>query len=399
MVKRKQYLDKLIKLKDKQVIKVVTGVRRCGKSTLLLQFQEYLREQGVDGEQIIFLNLEKLENEPLLEYHALYDYITERLAPGRMTYIFLDEIQNVPGFEKAVDSLFAMEWTDIYITGSNARMLSGELATLLSGRYVEIQMLPLSFAEYYTLVGGDRREAWNAYFVSGGFPYTAYIEEEDIRRDYLQGIYHTVLLKDIVERKRIQDVTLLESVVRFLFDNVGNIVSSKKIADSLTSYGRKTTSATVENYIRALEESFILYKAGRYDVKGKQYLKSLEKYYLVDQGLRGLLSGSSGRDIGHVLENIVYLELLRRGYQVQVGKVGNQEIDFVAGKGSDRIYYQVAASILDEQTYQREIAPLKMVHDHYPKYIVTMDEVPMGEDGIRQVNVVEFLLGEGSIES
>lgn len=399
MVKRKQYLDKLIKLKDKQVIKVVTGVRRCGKSTLLLQFQEYLREQGVDGEQIIFLNLEKLENEPLLEYHALYDYITERLAPGRMTYIFLDEIQNVPGFEKAVDSLFAMEWTDIYITGSNARMLSGELATLLSGRYVEIQMLPLSFAEYYTLVGGDRREAWNAYFVSGGFPYTAYIEEEDIRRDYLQGIYHTVLLKDIVERKRIQDVTLLESVVRFLFDNVGNIVSSKKIADSLTSYGRKTTSATVENYIRALEESFILYKAGRYDVKGKQYLKSLEKYYLVDQGLRGLLSGSSGRDIGHVLENIVYLELLRRGYQVQVGKVGNQEIGFVAGKGSDRIYYQVAASILDEQTYQREIAPLKMVHDHYPKYIVTMDEVPMGEDGIRQVNVVEFLLGEGSIES
>lgn len=394
MVKRKQYLDKLIKLKDKQVIKVVTGVRRCGKSTLLLQFQEYLRKEGVDGEQIIFLNLEKMENEPLLEYHALYDYITERLAPGRMTYIFLDEIQNVPGFEKAVDSLFAMEWTDIYITGSNARMLSGELATLLSGRYMEIQMLPLSFAEYYTLVGGDRREAWNAYFVSGGFPYTAYIEEEDIRRDYLQGIYHTVLLKDIVERKRIQDVTLLESVVRFLFDNVGNIVSSKKIADSLTSYGRKTTSATVENYIRALEESFILYKAGRYDVKGKQYLKSLEKYYLVDQGLRGLLSGSGGRDIGHVLENIVYLELLRRGYQVQVGKVGNQEIDFVAGKGSDRVYYQVAASILDEQTYQREIAPLKMVHDHYPKYIVTMDEVPMGEDGIRQVNVVEFLLEE-----
>lgn len=394
MVKRKQYMDKLIKLKDKQVIKVVTGVRRCGKSTLLLQFQGYLREQGVDGEQIIFLNLEKMENEPLLEYHALYDYIKERLAPGRMTYIFLDEIQNVPGFEKAVDSLFAMEWTDIYITGSNARMLSGELATLLSGRYVEMQMLPLSFAEYYTLVGGDRREAWNAYFVSGGFPYTAYIEEEDIRRDYLQGIYHTVLLKDIVERKRIQDVTLLESVVRFLFDNVGNIVSSKKIADSLTSYGRKTTSATVENYIRALEESFILYRAGRYDVKGKQYLKSLEKYYLVDQGLRGLLSGSSGRDIGHVLENIVYLELLRRGYQVQVGKVGNQEIDFVAGKGSDRTYYQVAASILDEQTYQREIAPLKMVHDHYPKYIVTMDEVPVGEDGIRQVNVVDFLLGE-----
>ena len=393
MVQRKQYLDKLIQLKDKQMIKVVTGVRRSGKSTLLLQFQEYLREQGVDGNQIIFLNLEKLENEPLLEYHALYNYIKERLTPGRMTYIFLDEIQNVSGFQKAVDSLFVMEWTDVYITGSNARMLSGELATLLSGRYMEIQMLPLSFAEYYALIGGDRREAWNTYFVNGGFPYTAYIEEEDIRRDYLQGIYHTVLLNEIVERKRIEDVNLLESVVRFLVDNVGNIVSSKKIADSLTSYGRKTTSATVENYIRALEESFILYRAGRYDVKGKQHLKSLEKYYLVDQGFRGMLFGSSSRDIGHILENIVYLELLRRGYQVWVGKVGSQEIDFVAGKGSDRVYYQVAASILEEQTYQREITSLKMVNDHYPKYIITMDEVPMGEDGIRQVNVVDFLLG------
>lgn len=374
----------------------MTGVRRCGKSTLLQQFQAYLKEQGADEDQIIFLNFEKLENEPLLEYHTLYDYLKERLAPGRMMYIFLDEIQNVPKFQKVVDSLFAMEMTDIYITGSNAHMLSGELATLLSGRYMEIQILPFSFAEYYALIGGDRREAWNTYFVNGGFPYTAYIEEEDIRRDYLQGIYHTVLLKDIVERKRIQDVTLLESAVRFLFDNVGNVVSAKKIADSLTSYGRKTTSATVENYIRALEESFILYRAGRYDIKGKQYLKSLEKYYLVDQGLRGLLFGNSGRDIGHILENIVYLELLRRGYQVSVGKVGSHEIDFVAGKGDDRIYYQVAASILDEQTYEREITPLKMVKNHYPKYIVTMDEVPMGEDGIRQINVIDFLLGMGA---
>ena len=396
MVQRKQYLEKLIKLKDKQVIKVVTGVRRCGKSTLLQQFQSYLKEQGTDEEQIVFLNFEKLENEPLLEYHALYDYMKERLTPGRMTYIFLDEIQNVPEFQKVVDSLFAMEPTDLYITGSNAHMLSGELATLLSGRYMEIQILPFSFAEYYALTGGDRREAWNTYFMNGGFPYTAYIEEEDIRRDYLQGIYHTVLLKDIVERKRIQDVTLLESVVRFLFDNVGNIVSAKKIADSLNSYGRKTTSATVENYIRALEESFILYRAGRYDIKGKQHLKSLEKYYLVDQGLRGLLFGNSGRDIGQILENIVYLELLRRGYQVSVGKVGSHEIDFVAGKGDDRIYYQVAASILDEQTYEWEITPLKMVKNHYPKYIVTMDEVPMGEDGIRQINVIDFLLEDGN---
>lgn len=394
MVERRQYLDKLIKLRNKQIIKVVTGVRRCGKSTLLLQFQDYLRGEGVEERQIIYLNFEKIENEPLHDYHVLYDYVKSRLQPGKMTYIFLDEIQAVPGFQKAVDSLFVLEQTDLYITGSNAHMLSGELATLLSGRYMEIQMLPLSFAEYYELTGGDRRDAWNRYFKNGGFPYTAYIEEADIRRDYLQGIYHTVLLKDIVERKKIQDVTLLESVIRFLVDNTGNIVSSKKIADSLTSCGRKTTSATVENYIRALEESFILYRADRYDVKGKQYLKSLEKYYVVDQGLRGLICGGQRRDVGHVLENIVYLELRRLGYQVFIGKVGNQEIDFIAMKEDNRVYYQVSASILDPQTFQREIAPLKMINDHYSKWIVTMDEVPMGEDGIRQINVIDFLLGK-----
>lgn len=391
MVQRKQYLDKLIKGKDKKVIKVVTGVRRCGKSTLLQQFQEYLAAHGVEERQIVSLNFERLENEPLLEYHALYHYVKERMLSGLMTYIFLDEIQAVPEFQKAVDSLFIMENTDVYITGSNAHMLSGELATLLTGRYVEIQMLPLSFGEYLELTGGDRRDAWNRYFVNGGFPYAAYIEEEEIRRDYLQGIYHTVLLKDIVERKRIQDVALLESVVRFLFDNVGNIVSAKKIADSLTSFGRKTTSATVENYIHALEESFILYRAGRYDIKGKQHLKSLEKYYLVDQGLRSLVFGGRDRDVGHVLENIVYLELRRRGYQIYIGKVGNQEIDFFVEKGDDKAYYQVSASILDQNTYQREIALLKAVRDHYPKYIVTMDEVPMGEDGIRQIPVMDFL--------
>lgn len=392
MVQRKQYLDKLRKLKDKQVIKIVTGVRRCGKSTLLAQFQDCLRDQGVEEQQIISLNFERIENEPLLNYHALYKYVKEHLAPNQMTYVFLDEIQAVPEFQRAVDSLFIMDRVDIYITGSNAYMLSGELATLLSGRYIEIPMLPLSFAEYYELVGGDRRDAWNRYFKNGGFPYTALIEDEDIQREYLLGIYHTVLLKDIVERRKIQDVSLLESVIKFLFDNVGNIVSSKKISDSLTSFGRKTTSVTVENYIHALQEAFILYKAGRYEVKGKQQLKSLEKYYLVDQGLRSLKLGDRGRDVGHILENIVYLELLRRGYQVSIGKVGNLEVDFVAEKGSDRIYYQVSASILDSSTFAREIAPLKMINDHYSKFIITMDELPMCEDGIRQINVIDFLL-------
>ena len=392
MVQRKQYMEKLKKTKDMKMIKVITGVRRCGKSTLLLMFRDYLRECGVEDNQIISVNFEDIEKEPLLDYRKLHEYVTERLVPGKMTYVFLDEIQNVPQFQKAVDSLFIRDNVDVYITGSNAQMLSGELATLLSGRYIEISILPLSFAEYYELVGGDRRDAWNGYYRNGGFPYTAAIEDEDIRRDYLTGIYNTVLLKDIVARKRISDIPLLESVIKFLFDNVGNIVSSKKIADSLTSYGRKTTSVTVENYIEALTEAFILYKAGRYDVKGKQHLKSLEKYYLVDVSLRRLLLGDKNTDIGHILENIVYLELLRRGYTVNIGKVDDKEIDFIAASGGDKIYYQVAASILDPATFEREIAPLKKVTDHYPKFILSMDELPMGEDGIKQVNIVDFLL-------
>ena len=394
MVKREGYLDKIKKLKDKQVIKVVTGVRRCGKSTLLQQFRDYLRECGVDNSHIIAINFEDLAFEHLHDYKALYSYVTERLVPGQMTYVFLDEIQTVSDFQKAVDSLFIQENVDVYITGSNAHMLSGELATLLSGRYIEIRMLPLSFAEYYELVGGDRRSAWNSYFAHGGFPYTAQLDDDAVRRDYLSGIYNTVLLKDIVSRKRIQDVPLLESVIKFLFDNIGNTVSSKKISDSLTSYGRKTTSVTVENYIEALMESFILYKAGRYDIKGKQYLKSLEKYYLVDVGLRRLLLGDKYSDIGHILENIVYLELIRRGYRVSIGKIGNLEIDFVAENGDNRIYYQVAASVLNPSTFAREITPLKKVNDHYPKFIITMDELSINEDGIRQINVIDFLLAK-----
>lgn len=394
MVQRKQYVEKLKRMKDKKIIKVITGIRRCGKSTLLLMFRAYLKECGIEDNQIISINFEDVANEHLLDYRKLHDYVTKQLIPNKMNYVFLDEIQNVPQFQKAVDSLFIKDDVDVYITGSNAQMLSGELATLLSGRYIEISMLPLSFAEYYELVGGDQRDAWNSYFKNGGFPYAAVIEDEDIRRDYLMGIYNTVLLKDVVARKRINDIPLLESVIKFLFDNIGNIVSSKKIADSLTSYGRKTTSVTVENYIEALTSAFILYKANRYDVKGKQHLKSLEKYYLVDLGLRRMLLGDKNADIAHILENIVYLELLRRGYTVDIGKVDDKEIDFIAMLGSDKVYYQVSATILDPATFEREIAPLKKVADHYPKFIISMDELPMDEDGIKQINIVDFLLGE-----
>lgn len=393
MVKRHQYLEKLKKLKDMQIIKVVTGFRRCGKSTLLLQFQEYLKECGVDDSQIISINFEKLEFEHLLNYKELYSYITERLHPEKMTYIFLDEIQLVEGYQKAVDSLFVRDNVDLYITGSNAQMLSGELATLLSGRFIEIEMLPLSFAEFYELVGGDRRDAWKRYFTNGGLPYTAYINDEDILHDYLLGIYNTVLLKDVVERKKVQDVALLKSVIKFLFDNIGNIVSSKKISDCLVSFGRKTTSVTVENYIESLSEAYVVYEANRYDVKGKQYLKSLEKYYVVDVGLRKLLLGNKNTDIGHTLENIVYLELIRRGFAVSIGKIDDLEIDFIAEKDGDKEYYQVSASVLDPATFEREITPLRKVSDNYPKYIITMDEFPSNNEGIRQINVIDFLLG------
>lgn len=393
MVKRHQYLEKLKKLKDMQIIKVVTGFRRCGKSTLLLQFQEYLKERGVDDSQIISINFEKLEFEHLLNYKELYSYITERLHPEKMTYIFLDEIQLVEGYQKAVDSLFVRDNVDIYITGSNAQMLSGELATLLSGRFIEIEMLPLSFSEFYELVGGDRRDAWKRYFTNGGLPYTAYINDEDILHDYLLGIYNTVLLKDVVERKKVQDVALLKSVIKFLFDNIGNIVSSKKISDSLVSYGRKTTSVTVENYIESLSEAYVIYEANRYDIKGKQHLKSLEKYYVVDVGLRKLLLGSKNTDIGHTLENIVYLELIRRGFAVSIGKIDDLEIDFIAEKDGNKEYYQVSASVLDPATFEREITPLRKVSDNYPKYIITMDEFSSNNEGIRQINVIDFLLG------
>lgn len=391
MIQRNDYMEKLKLWKDKQVIKVITGIRRCGKSTLLKQFKEYLLGQGVKEEQCIFLLLDDLQNENLREYHCLYEYITERLTEGQKYYIFLDEIQLVPEFQKAVDSLYLKENVDIYLTGSNAYMLSGELATLLSGRYVEIGMLPFSFREYMEATGLEKKQAFQKYFLQGGFPYASQIREEEAYQEYIAGIFHTVLLKDIVDRKKINDIKLLESILRFLADNVGNVVSSKKIADTLTSMGRKTTSITVDNYLRALQEAFVLYEAERYDVKGKQFLQSLCKYYLVDMSFRTHLLGTKTRDFGHVLENIVYLELIRRGYRVSVGKVDLEEVDFVARKGDNKVYYQVAATILDPATFEREIRPLKKITDNYPKYILSMDELPLGEDGINQANIIDFL--------
>jgi predicted AAA+ superfamily ATPase len=399
MVRRTGYLNKLTVFKDKKVIKIVTGLRRCGKSTLLELFRDYLGENGVGQGQIHAINLEDPDYRKLLSWEALYEYLKERLITDKMNYIILDEIQKVPEFERAVDGLYIRDNVDLYLTGSNAYMLSGEIATLLSGRYVEIPMLPLSFKEYVSAFGepaADLPRKYRDYLVNSSFPYTLeFAGDSKAIRDYLGGIYNTVILKDVVARKNIADVLMLESVIRFLFDNIGNLSSTKKIADTMTSAGRKIAVHTVETYLTALTDGFILYRAGRYDVKGKQYLKTGDKYYLADLGLRYYLLGSGGADQGRMLENVVFLELRRREYEVSVGKVGAAEVDFVAVKDGSPEYYQVALTVRDQTTLERELEPLDAISDHNPKYLITLDDDPPASyNGIRQVYALDWLLAD-----
>lgn len=397
MIIRTEYMQQLNDFKDKQIIKVVTGIRRCGKSTLLDMFRDSLLKEGVKSEQIIYINFEDLQYIEITDFKSLYEYVQQRLCKNAKNYIFLDEVQQVIGFERAINSLYIMKNTDIYITGSNAYLLSGELATLLTGRYVEIKMLPLSFKEYisYWPDKSDLTRRYRNYAQYGAFPYVLeFGDNHKAIREYLGGIYSTAILKDVVARRNIGDVSMLESIVRFLFDNIGNLCSMKKISDTMTSNGRKITSKTVENYVQALVDSFIVYPARRYDIKGKQYLKTGEKYYLVDMGLRYFLLGDRGADVGYILENIVYLELVRRGYQVYIGKVGSYEIDFIASNGEQLAYYKVAASVRDKGTLERELRSLEEVKDHNPKYLITLDDDPaVSHNGIKQVNVLDFLLG------
>ena len=396
IIERTEYLSRLIAFKDKHIIKIITGVRRCGKSTLMEIFLAHLLSSGVSAEQIIAVNFEDLANEHLLEPKALHDYILNKSGENKKTYVFLDEIQNVKDFQKAVDSLFLRKNIDIYLTGSNAFMLSGELATLLSGRYVKIEMLPLSFKEYVLSTGdfGGLNKKYIDYLENSSFPYTIQLggNKKQIY-DYLSGIYSTVILKDVIGRVRISDTMILESIVRFVFDNIGNQLSTKAISDYMTSGGRKIDVKSVEKYIRAMMDSYIIYQAKRYNVKGKQYLKTLEKYYVVDIGMRYMILGNRGADLGHILENVVYLELLRRGYQVYIGKIDEQEVDFVAMNKDGITYFQVALTVRDENTFAREISPLRKISDHYPKYILTLDDDPDGDyDGIRRINALSWLL-------
>ena len=398
MIQRTEYLDNLIALRDKQVIKVVTGVRRCGKSTLFELYIDYLKQTGVDDNQIISINLEDLDNNNLLDYMALYNNVASRLISDKKNYIFIDEVQKCNGFEKAVDSLFIKKNCDVYITGSNAYLLSGELATLLSGRYVQIDMLPFSFKEYYEATrdnGKTKKELFECYLKYGSFPYVAFLEVNDkVTNQYIEGIYNTILLKDVATREKINDVTVLENILKTLASSIGSPISTKKISDTLISSGRKISPNTVEVYLRALTDSYILYKADRYDIKGRQYLKTLGKYYFVDSGIRNHIINQSAKDLGHLLENVVYLELLRRKNRVNIGKVAEKEVDFVAAGINEIEYYQVSASVLDEKTLERELVPLQEIKDNYPKTLLTLDDIGNGAnyEGIKQINVIDWLL-------
>lgn len=400
MIERTEYLEQLKRFKDKNLIKVVTGIRRCGKSTLFELFINYLKENGIKDNQIIKINLEDADYN-FDSYKELYDYVNKQLDSKKQYYVFLDEVQNVPKFQKAVDSLYIKKNVDVYITGSNAYLLSGELATLLSGRYIEIKMLPLSFNEYLSAFNNSdksRYEYFLDYMRNGGMPGNISILQDNPNDldTYLEGIFSTIVYKDIITRNNITDKMLLESVLKFIFDSIGSPISTKKISDTLTSKGISTSNHTVENYITAFVESFLIYKAERFDVKGKKLLARDYKYYVVDQGLRSYLLGKKAdSDMGHILENIVYLELLRRGYKVYVGKVDDLEVDFVVENRDGLKYYQVSLSVRDEKVLERELKSLQKTGDHYPKYLITLDmDLKSDYEGITKINVIDWLLNK-----
>lgn len=398
MIERNYYISLLERWKNKQVIKVVTGIRRCGKSTLMRMFRDKLLSEGVSSSHIISLNLEDIDNEEYLNYKELYSFVKGELQKSGMNYLFLDEIQMVEDFQKAIASLQLIENLDIYLTGSNAYLLSGEIATLLSGRYVEIEMYPLSFKEFLStqLKTESLEVAYKRYIEFGAFPYVTQLgADRTLIRDYLSGLYNTIVLKDVVARRKVSDVIMLENVVSFLTDNIGNISVVKRISDTMTSAGRKISSHTVESYLSALLDSYIFYSASRYDIKGKQYLKSGSKLYLADMGLRNIIIGTRTGDLGHILENVIFMELRRRGNEVYVGKFGETEVDFIAVNSNMRVYYQVALSVRESETLNRELSPLMSIPGSYPKYLLTMDNDPVViHDGIIQMFALDWLLDE-----
>ena len=393
MIKRIEYLEKLNSYKEKELIKVITGLRRSGKSILMEQFIDYLKETGVKDNKIIKINFEEKENEDLLDKDELYKYLIEKIKNNKevYSYLFLDEIQKVKDFQIIIDSLYVKKNIDIYITGSNADLLSSELATLLTGRYVEIKMLPLSYKEYIDNKN-DSTESFNNYLNNGGLPYLLNLETDEMKYEYIMGLYNTILNNDIIRRHNDIDISTFENILNFIIDNISNIMSPNSIANTLNSYGKKVSYNTVEKYIRYMKECYLIYECNRYNILGKQNLKTLSKYYLVDLGFKKVPSIKNNANIGYNIENIVYIELLRRGNIVNVGKVNNLEVDFVVKKENEIEYYQVSTSLYDEKTKAREINSLKAIKDNYKKTILTLDDYGVGNvDGINIVNLRKWL--------
>lgn len=429
--KRDLYLNRLIAFQDTEMIKVMTGIRRCGKSSLMKLMVKHLRETGIKDDQIIEMNFESMSI-PDMDARGFYEYVKARICPDKRTYLFFDEVQKVPGWENAVNSFRVDFDCDIYITGSNAYLLSSELSTYLSGRYVEIRVLPLSFKEFldfhgYTLTERkspagdirkritdeegevyDVRELFDAYARFGGMPMLADIGlETDRVSAALDGVYSAAVINDILERdkrkgqRRITDPILLRKIILFLADNIGNNTSATSIGNTLVDEGlleggtRKTKPAvqTIQAYIEALTEAYIFYEIKRFDIKGKEYLRTLGKYYIVDIGLRNYLLGYRDGDSGHILENIIYFELLRRGYDVAIGKIDNQEVDFIATKTDEKKYIQVTESMTAPETRERELAPLRKIRDNYEKLVIALEcNLSQTQDGIKIVNALDFLL-------
>ena len=400
MIERPIYLQKLISYKDKPTIKVITGIRRCGKSSILDSFIDYLKENGVTADHIIKMNFEDLIYDDM-DYKQLNQTILEKLPNDKQkVYIILDEIQRIASWEKVVNSLHLNPNLDLYLTGSNAYLLSSELSTFLSGRYVEIKMLPLSFKEFLTFYNFSADTPMDKKFANyvrfGGMPALKnYNFDEKQSRETLDSIYNTVIVKDVLSRSEIKDVSVLERLTRFMADNIGNMTSINKITNYLVS--EKSLSSPnnklIEAYTTSLENAFIFYPVKRYNIKGKEFLKSLNKYYIVDSGLRTYLLGRV-RDTGRILENIVYFELLRRGYNVSVGKIGDMEIDFIATRGEEKVYIQVSDELTNTETRQRELASLQAIRDSFEKIILTMDYIHTGttEDGIKVIHLIDWLL-------
>lgn len=405
MVERKKYLEKLELFKDKKIIKIITGIRRCGKSTLLRQFSDKLKQNGTQENQIIFINLESAKYDDITEYYKLYELVESKIqqdsiSSDKIHYVFIDEIQNVEKFEKAVNSLTVDFNIDLYLTGSNAKMLSSEIATILSGRYVEIKMQPFSFCEYLECrktenkIQNTNEDEFYNFLKYGSFPFIASENDEDVISNYLDGIFSTVVLKDVIARNSVKDVNLIQNILKTTLSSIGSYVSPNSISKALKNEKKNVTNETVERYLEMFCDAFILSKAERFDIKGKEYLKTMNKYYVVDLGLRNNILGFRQIEMTHALENAVYFELLRRGFKVDIGKIDSSEVDFIARKNDKIQYYQVSFSVnKSDETLQREIRPFDSIKDHYEKILITMDKDFVNDiNGVKKINAVEWFM-------